>query len=167
MEKVTLYEINEQLDELMNRAIDQETGELLPEFEAEFDKLSELREKKQLSVGLYIKNLTSFIGAVKTEEKSLAERRKIAENHLARLKDYLSKSLDGETIKVPQLSVTYRKSQKLEETEDFDMDLIENNFPHLIRIKRELDKAKAKAEIKGGIGIRGLELNDYQNIQIK
>jgi len=165
--KVTLFEIGEQLDELMDQAIDQETGELLPEFEAEFDKLSELKETKQLSVGLYIKNLSSFIGAVKAEEKSLNERRKIAENHLNRLKQYLSNSLDGETIKTPQLAITYRRSQKLEETADFDIELIEKNFPHLVRIKKELDKTKAKTEVKNGIGIMGLVLNEYQNIQVK
>lgn len=166
-EKVTLYDIGQQLEELMDKAIDQETGELLPEFEAEFDKLSELKEKKIISVGLYLKNLTSFINAVKAEEKSLSERRKTAENHLERLKRYLSDNLDGETLKTPQLSISYRKSQSVNTTADFDIDFIEKHFPELVRIKKELDKTTAKAKLKFGIGITGLILEEKQNIQIK
>ena len=166
-EKVTLYSIDDQLNELMDKAVDQETGELLPEFEKEFDKLVELKEKKVVSVGLYIKNLTSFVGAVKAEEKSLNERRKIAENHLERLKLYLKESLNGEIIKTPQLAITYRKSERVELTPDFDIGLIEKYFPDLVRIKKELDKTEAKKQIKGGIGIIGLKLVGAQNIQIK
>jgi len=167
MKSITLYEIEEAYENMLSQAIDEETGELKLEFEKQFDELTELREKKIINTGLYIKNIKSYIDALKTEEDSLKKRRQVAKNAYERLKQYLSNVLDGEQIKTPQIEIKWRKSKRVEQTPDFDIDAIEKTFPKLIRIKKELDKTAAKKEIEGGVGITGLKLIETQNIQIK
>lgn len=74
----SLFEITREYLEAFDRLeVDEETGEIL-NFEA-VDALGGAFEEKAESVACYIKNLEAFIASLKTEESSMAERRKSAE----------------------------------------------------------------------------------------
>src|SRR5574344_1639023 len=84
-----LYEIDYQLRVLEEYMVDPETGEILDEesFNAKFDEIQmALSEKIENSMCFY-KNLQADIEAFKTEEKKLAQRRKIKENLAERVKN--------------------------------------------------------------------------------
>ena len=113
----SLYEITREYLEAFDRLeVDEETGEIL-NFEA-VDALAGVFEEKAESVACYIKNLEAFIGSLKTEESSLAERRKSAERKVDNMKKYLTSCLDAAgrekvsaRIKKHKLNVNYSKGR--------------------------------------------------------
>ena len=162
-----LYEINQEIVRLLEEKVDKETGELTPDVEKELDRLESEKQNKLVSLGLYIKNAIALKNAIREEEKQLAERRKIIERKIERLKAYLKDNMDLDKIEKPNLIISFRRSKKVVQTDNFDLSLIEKSFPDLIRIKKELDKTAAKKKLEGGIGIVGLELVETKNVQVK
>ena len=92
---MNLYEIDRQIQELIENSVDPETGELTLD-PAALDALQMEREAKIENLACYVKNLTADAKAIKAEEQALSERRKAAENKAERLKRYLSDALEGE-----------------------------------------------------------------------
>ena len=72
----TLYEIDYNLYQLLENemVVDEETGEIIFE-ESDIDNLLLSRDQKLENTACYIKNLMSDIDQIKSEEKSLKERR--------------------------------------------------------------------------------------------
>lgn len=106
-----LYEI----DQAIQALVDPESGELM-DYDA-FAQLQMEREKKLEGLALSIKNLSAEAKAIKEEEQALKERRTAAENKVKRLKEYLTRALDGEKFKTPRCSVSYRRNKALEVTD--------------------------------------------------
>ena len=108
----SLYEITREYLEAFDRLeVDEETVEIL-NFEA-LDALDGVFEEKAESVACYIKNLEAFIGSLKTEELSLAERRKSAERKVDNMKKYLTSCLDAagrDKVETAKVRVSFRKS---------------------------------------------------------
>lgn len=101
---MSMYDI----DEAMLALVDDETGEIT-DIEA-FEQLSMAREEKIENVALWHKNLMAEIQAFKTEEANLKARRQAAERKAERLKEYLTRWLDGQKFETPRVSCKWRKS---------------------------------------------------------
>ena len=162
---MTLYEIDQAIIDTYENAVDQETGEIIDaELWDAYDQLQEDREQKIENIGLYIKNLESDADAIKEEAKKLTLRAKLAENKAERLRGYLQHSLAGEKFNTPRLSVSYRKSQKVEVDHVRLMDIPDN----LLRYKDpEPDKTAIKEILKSGGTVPGCELVDSVSMIIK
>ena len=107
-----LYEI----DNAILDCIDTETGEVI-----DIDKLNELqleRDTKIENVACWIKDLKAEAEAIKAEKLALAERQKAAENKAESLKKWLAYALDGEKFSTARCSVSFRKTESVEVTED-------------------------------------------------
>lgn len=158
---MTLYEISEAL----MACFDPETGELA-DFEA-FDHLQLEREQKIENIACWIKDLISDAAAIREEEKSLADRRRVMENKAESLKNYLSRFLGtGEKYSSARCAVSWRKSQKVE----VDMDELQRDpraENYLLYRMPEANKAKIKEDLKAGFTVRGCELIENNNLQIK
>lgn len=158
---LNIYEINQAILDL----VDPETGEIM-DGEA-FDRLQMERETKLENVACWIKNLVSEGAALRAEEVNLAERRKMVERKVERLKKYLADALDGEKFQTPKCAVTFRKTSKVEVTdarsvatwcEDNGLgDLVAYAAPSVS--KTDLAKLlKAGAEIPGAEMAEGLSM---------
>lgn len=153
---MTLYEINTALMAL----IDDETGEI-----TDFDKFSELEmtlAEKRENILLWIKNLNADAKAIREEEKTLAERRKVIENKAENLRKYIESDLAGEKFKTARVSVSYRKSTAVNV---LDLSAIPAEY---LRVKEpEADKTAIKEALKNGEVIEGVELVENVSMQIK
>ena len=156
---MTLYEIE---SEILN-CIDPETGEIIDE--AQLDALYMEREKKIEGVLLWIKNLNADVEAFKVEEKSLAERRKVAENKVERLKNYVQNALNGERFSTPRVSVGYRKSEAVVVHDMKEMMWAADDY--LKFSDPEPDKTKIRKALKAGINVPGCHLEERHNMTIK
>ncbi len=81
------------------------------------DALAGVLEEKAESVACYIKNLEAFIGSLKTEESSLAERRKSAERKVDNMKKYLTSCLDAvgrDKVETVRTKIGFRKSTQVQ-----------------------------------------------------
>lgn len=160
-----LYEINSELEKL----IDAETGEIADV--AFFEQLSMERTAKIENVALYIKNLDSDASALKAEETALAERRKVAENTAARLKEFLTSMLtDGEKFETPRVKLSWRKSKAVRvliPESDF-IEWAKAVNPALLSFKEPtISKTAIKEVLESGGEITAATIVESNNLQIK
>jgi chaperonin cofactor prefoldin len=168
----TLYEINYMIEHLLesdltqdDEVIDKSTGEIIRACDL-IDQLEMDLNTKLENVGCYIKNLDSDIEALKNEEKTLADRRRVKENQLERLKKYLADNLQVagmQKFESPRCVLSFRKSEQVVISEGA---VIPEEF--IIRkVTEQPDKKLLKDAIKQGFEFDGITLVENKNLQIK
>lgn len=175
----TLYQIDEQINELLNTAeINEETGEIFVDFE-KLNKLSMEKDKKIENIIRYYKDLIGDVDKFDAEIAVLTNVKKVIENKAESLKRYLDSSLPekiyvdkkGETkskkYEYGIHTITWRKSEKV--VPDNDTDPIGCTPLKFIKKKEivEADKTAIKDAIKAGEKVSGWSIQNNQNIQIK
>ena len=159
---MTIYEINE---EILN-CIDPETGEII-----DIDKLNELQLEKDAkieNVACWIKELKAEAEAIKAEKLVLAERQKVAENKAESLKKWLAYALDGQKFKTSKCSISYRKSEAVEVTEEGLEALMKEHHELLTYKAPEPNKTAIKNAIKkDGLSVQGVRLECNTSVIIK
>lgn len=162
---MTLYEINEAIQEALEKAVDPETGEITNEAVlVEYEQLQMDREQKIENIGCFIKNLEADAKAIKDESKNLAARAKAAENKAERLRSYLEFCLAGEKFQSPRLAVSFRHAKKVE----VDPDMLDAIPEQYLRFKDpEPDKKAIGDALKAGEEIPGCGLVDSVSLIIK
>lgn len=164
-----LYEINADIENLLNSVTDPETGEVV-----DTDCLDDLfmeREQKIENVALYCKDVDAEIVAISHEimiqEKRVERLKKTYEG----LKQYLATALDGQKFSTAKCEVSFRKS----ESADVDPEFIEwasdiNNCAlHFIKRKETVtaDKAAIKKFLKSGGTLEHCRIVENKNMTIK
>ena len=162
---MTLYEINNAIQDVLDYALDPETGEILDDaMMASYDQLRMDRDEKIENIGCFIKNLEADAKAIREEEKSLADRRRAAENKAEHLRNYLQFCLAGQKFQSPRLAVSFRKSKKVVFDEAHLYDVPDD----YLRYKEpELDKKLVADALKAGEVIPGCELVESVSMIIK
>lgn len=158
---MTIYEINEQI---LN-CIDLETGEII-----DIDKLNELQLEKDAkieNVACWIKELKAEAEAIKAEKQTLAERQKVAENKAESLKKWLAYALDGQKFKTSKCSISYRKSEAVEVTEEGLNNLMQEHNELLTYKAPEPNKKAIKDALKDGLSVQGVQLVQNTSTIIK
>ena len=158
---MTIYEINEQI---LN-CIDLETGEII-----DIDRLNDLqleRDTKIENVACWIKELKAEAEAIKAEKLILAERQKVAENKAESLKKWLAYALDGQKFKTSKCSISYRKSESVEVTEEGLNNLIKEHDELLTYKAPEPNKTAIKQALKDGLSVQGVQLVQNTSTIIK
>lgn len=150
-----LYEIIDEIED----CVDIETGEI------DIERLEKLQIEKGIKVkniGLWIKDLLAEVDALKKEKKTFEDRIKSTQNKADSLKRYLQNCLQGETYKDEQLVISYRKSTSVDLAEDFKSD--DKRFT---TYDVKYNKTEIKKIIQSGEKVKGAQLVEKQNIQIK
>ena len=161
-----LYEINAALEALLEQ-VDPETGELTCDMET-LETLTLARDEKLEGLALYCKNCDAEAKAIREEEKTLAERRRVLENKAARAKTFLEEQLAGEKFQTAKVAVNYRSSKAVEITDEESFWAYAFKHPGFIRQKQpEADKTAIGAALKNGQEIPGAELIEKLNMSIK
>lgn len=155
----TLYELNQKI-ERFEFQIDEETGEILNA--DELDQIELERDEKLENIGLWIKNLTSDADAYKREKENFAEKERVAKNKVESLKKYLNFVLNGDTFKSDRVNISYRKSSAIHIIDEY---IIPKKY--FVKQEPKLDKAAIRDAIKSGKKVKGAEIVEKQNIQIK
>ena len=159
---MTIYEID---NEIMS-CIDMETGEVI-----DTDKLNELqmeRDEKIENVALWIKELKAEAEAIKNEKQALADRKRVAENKVESLKNWLAYVLNGEKFKTAKCSISYRNSESVEVTEE-GLEALMREHEDLLTYKTpEPNKEAIKDAIKNdGLTVAGVQLIQKTSTIIK
>ena len=167
-----LFEINNKINELLETAAqrndeltDLETGQIAS-LEELLDQLELDQKTKIENIGCYIKNIAADVEGLKAEEKKLAERRKVKENQIERLKNYLSMNLQeaGYTkFETSRVVLSFRTSKAIEIAEGTELD---EEFL-TVKVTKEANKKALKEAIETGFEIEGVKLVEKKNIQIK
>ena len=158
---MTIYEIDK---EILN-CIDPETGEII-----DIDKLNELeleRDAKIENVACWIKELKAEAEAIKAEKLALAERQKVAENKAESLKKWLAYVLEGEKFKTAKCSVSFRKTESVEVTDEGLSNLMKEHDELLTYKAPEPNKKAIKDALKDGLSVEGVRLGCNTSVIIK
>ena len=155
-----LYEIDAKIMECMANCIDPDTGEITNS--EQLEALQMERQTKLENVALYIKNLKADAAIYKAEKQAFAERQAAAEKKAESLMEWLKKALDGQKFKTEKTEVNFRKTQKVEILDIWDLneDLFKYSDP-------TPDKAAIKRAIKAGEEVKGAKLVDDISMTIK
>lgn len=156
----TLYELNEKLRDF-EFEIDEETGEILNA--DDLDNLEIERDEKIENIALFIKNLKSDAEAYKREKEVFTQKQNAAKNKAERLKEYLAEQLQGEKFKTDRVTISWRKSEGVV----IDPLKLDTKGDWMIPQEPKIDKTRIRELLKKGEVIRGAELEERQNIQIK
>lgn len=163
---MTIYEIDREIQALLDGGVDEETGELI----VETDRLEELqmeRDGKVENLALACKNLKAEADAIRAEEKALADRRRVVENKAKRAQSYLDYVLRGEKWKSPKVSISYRTSRSVEVDEGF-VKWARRAHKDLLRIRDpEPDKTAITALLKIGEKMKYARLVESTSMTIK
>jgi outer membrane murein-binding lipoprotein Lpp len=177
----SLYQINEKVDSIMAKiqsAFDESTGEIIDEelyleSQKELDNLEIAQNDKIENLACFIKNLHSEVFALENEIKTFSQRKKVKENQLKRVKEYLENFLKFKEIKkieTPKAVLSFRKSEQLDIVDEPKvLEWLKQNESSLIKYKEpEIDKAGLKKYIKlTGEVVPSVQIVEKQNLQIK
>ena len=155
---MTIYEIEAAILE----TVDQETGEVI-----DIDRLNALemeRDKKISNVACWIKDLKAEADAIKAEEQNLNHRRKVCENKMESLKNYLATFLNGEKFKDSRCSISYRKSERVDFSDSFNFDSLPDSMK---KVTVEPKKTEIKEFLKAGGEIEGVRIEENTSMTIK
>lgn len=165
-----LYEIDQEIENLIVSGIDPETGELMLD-ESALEALQMEREQKIESVILYRKDLAAEMAAIKAEIKTLQDRYTSREKLVNGLDFYLTNALDGKKFSTARCEASFRRSESVEPDKDFCQYAIDNQLLDLINCKETVtitpDRVKIKAFLKSGGQLEHCKLVEKQNISIK
>ena len=156
---MTLYEIDKQILNAIEYGCDPETGEIIDG--TALDDLVMAKEEKTENVILVIKEILAEANAIREEEIALAKRRKTKENRAEWLKNYVSRSLNGEKFQTARCSASFRKTKAVKV---LDYDSIPEDY---IRIKTEPNTMAIKDALKAGEEVPGAVLEDRLSLIIK
>jgi len=164
-----LYEINQQIEQIIMDAVDPETGELLYDIDAELEKLHLDAETLLENQACFVKNLEAEAEALKAEEAKLAARRKrvetLAITRKQAIRDYML-STGRDKLRSSRIYASFRRSQAVEiqNMKEF----LAFAPASLLRTKDpEPNKAAIKEAIQAGIEVAGAEIVINTNLVIK
>ena len=164
---MNLYDLDAQIQEIIENGfiINEDTGEVI--FEA--NDLSDLQnyfDKKVDNIVSYIKNLEALTNAIDEEEKTLRQRKKIAQNKADSLRKYVANFLiskDMKKFETARTRLSFRKSTSVNIT---DFNAIPSDFVTKKK-KKKISKTDIKNALKKGETVAGAELLEKNNLVIK
>ena len=146
------------IDELILRCMDEETGEIDEEM------LIELQMKNDDKIRNLIEWVCELRGTVEYQKAEIAritELKRTTEDRIERLTKVIRHALDGEKWKDGTHSVSYRKSKAVTITDYNALPL------EYLKVKTEPDKTAIKEAIKGGATVEGAMLVENTSVIIK
>lgn len=164
----TLYEINQKIEEILDRlyeTVDEETGEVSEDILFELADMQEERKTKLDNIGAYIKNLEAEAKAIKEEIANLKKRMDAKTRKADRLRQYVAEDLlahDEKKMETSRIKYSFLPSTQVK----VDEVLIPKKYI-IKKIQTRVDIAGIKKLLKEGHKIRGAELVENQNLQIK
>ena len=166
---MTLYEINHEIESVLENAIDLETGEISEEALQKINELQMAKDVKVENVALWHKNLLAESKAITEEIRNLQARKKSLESKLKWQESYLEYALQGSKFESPKVAITYRKSTAVEIADVARFIEEHKDDPDLVATKVDYlpNKTQIKALLNDGQVIDGATLVEHQNMQIK
>ena len=164
---MNLYEIDAAIRGVLDAMVDPETGEISDDALAALSDLSAGRDSKIENIALYYKNLSADAAAIKAEEEALRKRRQSAENHAARLKQYLADFMPGEKLETPKVKIGWRSSTSVQIQDEATFIRLYDGSEFLSYKDPSINKTAISNALKSGQNVQGAELVERANIQVK
>ncbi len=162
-----LYEVNQAIEDIFERMVDQETGEIIGD-ETLMEELSALQMERSRILEYLAKlvlNNKAAVESIKSEERRLRERRGMIERKTDKVMEILDRECAGQKTDCGVATFCYRKTSRVEVSDPCTAVawLNENGHKDCYRIPDpELSKTDIKRLLTAGNEIPGVDLvQDY------
>lgn len=155
----SLYQLNNAYAQLQQMIEDGQEG-----LEDTLDSITDAVEEKLEAYAMVIKNIESDVEGIKSEEKRLAERRKVMENGIVRMKQAIAETLQNsgqDKVKTEKFTFSWRKSSKVEVS---NIDSLPQQY---VKVERTISRAELAKALKAGEQIEGAQLVENQSLSIR
>lgn len=155
----SLYQLNNAYAQLQQMIEDGQEG-----LEDTLDSITDAVEEKLEAYAMVIKNIESDVEGIKSEEKRLAERRKVMENGVVRMKQAIAETLQNsgqDKVKTEKFTFSWRKSSKVEV---LNIDSLPQQY---VKVERTISRAELAKALKAGEQIEGAQLVENQSLSIR
>lgn len=150
-----LYEINAEIENILNGNVDEETGEIVVDEEA-LESLIMEREEKIEHIALFIKNANADAKLIREEEKALAERRRSLENRAEKASNFLANLLNNQRFTTAKCDVKFRRSEKVDVDDDFVAWAASSGLDDVLNYKEpSVSLSVVKQLLKDGFDFKG------------
>ena len=168
---MNLYEIKGSIETLLSTDfVDEETGEINESALLKLNELEETETEKLEGIGCYIKNLLSESESIKSEIDNLKARADSKTKKADSLKRYISDymlTVGKSKFETSKISLSFRKSKALEITDQDEAFKFAEKHELLKFKEPDIDKKGLKALIESGVKVKGAEVVEKKNIQVK
>lgn len=159
-----------EIDDRLLALTDPETGEILDV--KEFEALQMERSRKAEGMALWALDLDDEVQAIDGELTRLLARKRAAQAKARSLRQYLGIILDGEKLKTPLVSVSYRRTPAVEiEDEHRLIEWAQRSTEHgdtALRYRDpEISKAGVRQLIEEGVDVPGAQIVTHVSTIIK
>ncbi|WP_249659377.1 siphovirus Gp157 family protein [Lysinibacillus fusiformis] len=155
----SLYQLNNAYAQLQQMIEDGQEG-----LEDTLDSITDAVEEKLEAYAMVIKNIESDVEGIKSEEKRLAERRKVMENGVVRMKQAIAETLQNsgqDKVKTEKFTFSWRKSSKVEVS---NIDSLPQQY---VKVARTISRSELAKALKAGEQIEGAQLIENQSLSIR
>lgn len=155
----SLYQLNNAYAQLQQMIEDGQEG-----LEDTLDSITDAVEEKLEAYAMVIKNIESDVEGIKSEEKRLAERRKVMENGIERMKKAIAETLQSsaqDKVKTEKFTFSFRKSSKVEVS---NIDSLPQEY---VKVERTISRSELAKALKAGEQIEGAQLIENQSLSIR
>ena len=157
-----LYDISKQIEEI-SQMVD-EDGVLLPEAEERLEELEISKVEKFRNIAWLIRNIQSNVDSLKTEKMRLANKQRIEENKVDRLKKYLKFIMERDNINKIQAGIFDFSLRNNQSVQIQDWVLLPEEYTKTVITPNKTDLKKA---IKNWEEIEGVEIIITKSLTIK
>ena len=158
---MNLYEINQEIEDLLNQVNDD--GEIVEEVFEQLTALQLAESDKLEAIGCLLKNWKSDADAIRAEEKKLSDRRRAIENRTERLRDYAAwymRQTGKQKFSSHRAVLSFRKSTSVNIADDAKIPEEYADY------ERKIKKAEISKALKAGVEVPGAVLVEKQNLQV-
>lgn len=163
MDTMKLWEISDQLEQLLQANTDEETGEINPVCYAQLEALEIAKDKKACDVACFIKHLEGEAKTVGEFIKSFSARRESLNRRARSLRQYLADQCRGEKYKDQRVSIYWGKSQAVVIS---DMTRIPDSYLKPLT-EESVKKSAVKDAIAAGKDVPGCSIQENTNLVIR
>ena len=166
---MTIYEINKEMNELLDGSVDEATGELVMNMER-LEELEISRKEKQKNAGMKLKNVRAEKKALQDEIENLKKRVKRCDATEDNIIKYLDYYFPNEDMHEVEVEMTHKVSTTTEVDDSFVGWAKTNNRDDLLRQKPmpepEPDKMKIKKALDSGEVFEHAWLEKHNNLKV-
>jgi len=143
-----LYEIADEIELILSRDVDRDTGEITDETLAKLESLEMARDAKALAVAAYLKGELAEAEAVRVEAYKLQKRAEGHANRAKRLVEYLGQNIpsDAAPIADARSRIAWRTNPPKVVIDD--PEAVPAEYRRVIPERSEPDKAALKSALK-------------------
>lgn len=159
----SLFEINSQIEDLTDKLVDEDTGEINEDALEQLEQLQMNQDEKLEAYGMVILSLKAEVEALTEQSKRFKARAETKMNRMIRMMDLVSGTLKGEKKEYTNVAFSFRESKSVNVVNE---ELVPDELC-VFKTTRTPSKTEIGKLLKSGEAVPGCVLEEKRNLLVK